>query len=126
MTGYKLPPTHSQFKPGQSGNPKGRPRGRRNTYSVLDDLLNQKIPVTQDGKQTKIDKKTAILLQTVNHSVRGDQRAIQTLLPHMLAIDENNERLAAVRESLSTNDQEILKNLKSRLMAEQTKEVIDV
>ncbi len=126
MTGYKLPPTHSQFKPGQSGNPKGRPRGRRNTYSVLDDLLNQKIPVTQDGKQTKIDKKTAILLQTVNHSVRGDQRAIQTLLPHMLAIDENKERLAAVRESLSTNDQEILKNLKSRLMAEQTKEVIDV
>lgn len=126
MTGYKIPPTHSQFKPGQSGNPKGRPRGRRNTYSVLDDLLNQKIPVTQDGKQTKIDKKTAILLQTVNHSVRGDQRAIQTLLPHMLAIDENKERLTAVRESLSTNDQEILKNLKSRLMAEQTKEVIDV
>lgn len=126
MTGYKIPPTHSQFKPGQSGNPKGRPRGCRNTYSVLDDLLNQKIPVTQDGKQTKIDKKTAILLQTVNHSVRGDQRAIQTLLPHMLAIDENKERLAAVRESLSTNDQEILKNLKSRLMAEQTKEVIDV
>lgn len=126
MTGYKIPPTHSQSKPGQSGNPKGRPRGRRNTYSVLDDLLNQKIPVTQDGKQTKIDKKTAILLQTVNHSVRGDQRAIQTLLPHMLAIDENKERLDAVRESLSTNDQEILKNLKSRLMAEQTKEVIDV
>lgn len=126
MTGYKIPPIHSQFKPGQSGNPKGRPRGCRNTYSVLDDLLNQKIPVTQDGKQTKIDKKTAILLQTVNHSVRGDQRAIQTLLPHMLAIDENKERLAAVRESLSTNDQEILKNLKSRLMAEQTKEVIDV
>lgn len=126
MTGYKIPPTHSQFKPGQSGNPKGRPRGRRNTYSVLDDLLNQKIPVTQDGKQTKIDKKTAILLQTVNHSVRGDQRAIQTLLPHMLAIDENKERLDAVRESLSTNDQEILKNLKSRLMAEQTKGVIDV
>lgn len=126
MTGYKIPPTHSQFKPGQSGNPKGRSRGCRNTYSVLDDLLNQKIPVTQDGKQTKIDKKTAILLQTVNHSVRGDQRAIQTLLPHMLAIDENKERLAAVRESLSTNDQEILKNLKSRLMAEQTKEVIDV
>lgn len=24
MTGYKLPPTATQFKPGQSGNPKGR------------------------------------------------------------------------------------------------------
>ena len=27
--GYKRPPMHSRFKPGQSGNPKGRPRPSR-------------------------------------------------------------------------------------------------
>ena len=26
--GYAQPPKHSQFKPGQSGYPKGRPKGR--------------------------------------------------------------------------------------------------
>ena len=26
-TGYGNPPIHSQFKPGQSGNPRGRPKG---------------------------------------------------------------------------------------------------
>lgn len=126
MTGYKIPPTHSQFKPGQSGNIKGRPKGRRNTYSVLDDLLNQKIQVTQDGNQIKINKKTAILLQAVNRAVKGDIRAIQHIFPHMLAVDENNEHLAAVRQVLSTNDRAILENLKNRLITEQTKEEIDV
>ncbi len=27
MVGYKKPPTHSRFKPGQSGNRTGRPKG---------------------------------------------------------------------------------------------------
>ncbi len=126
MTGYKIPPKGTQFKPGQSGNPKGRPKGRRNTYSVLDDLLNQKILVTQDGNQIKIDKKTAILLQAVNRAVKGDLQAIQNIFPHMLAMDAENEHLNSVREALSTNDQAILENLKSRLTTEQTKEEIDV
>ena len=29
--GYGKPPKHSQFKPGQSGNPQGRPKGSRNS-----------------------------------------------------------------------------------------------
>lgn len=28
--GYAKPPHHGRFKPGQSGNPKGRPRGAKN------------------------------------------------------------------------------------------------
>ena len=126
MTGYKIPPKYTQFKPGQSGNPKGRPKGRRNTYTLLDELLSQKILITQDGRQLEIDKQTAILLQAVNSAVKGDQRAIQNIFPHMLAIDAEKDHLDAVKETLSTNDQAILENLQSRLITEQTKEEIDV
>ena len=82
--------------------------------------------ITQDGRQLEIDKQTAILLQAVNSAVKGDQRAIQNIFPHMLAIDAEKEHLDAVRETLSINDQAILENLKSRWMTEQTKEEIDV
>ena len=126
MTGYKLPPTATQFKPGHSGNPIGRAKGHQNTYTLSGELLCQKILITQDGRQLKIDKQTAILLQAVNRAVKGDLRAIQNIFPHMLAMDAEKEHLDAMREVLSTNDQAILENLKFRLTTEQTKEEIDV
>ena len=72
MTGYKIPPKDTQFKPGKSGNPKGRPKGRKNTYTELSEVLSQKISITMDGKPVKINKRTAILLQAVNRAVKGN------------------------------------------------------
>ena len=42
--GYGKPPKHTQFKPGQSGNRKGRPRGQRNFRTVVNDALKRKSP----------------------------------------------------------------------------------
>ena len=126
MTGYKIPPTATQFKPGHSGNPKGRPKGCSNTYTILDKMLSQKILITQEGRKIKISKKDMILLQAVNSAVKGDMKAIQNIFPHMLAMDAEHDHLDAVQDVLSTNDQAILENLKFRLMSEQNKEEIDV
>ena len=45
MPGYRDPPKHSQFKPGQSGNPKGGPKGPRRKPTIrpskfLDDTIS--------------------------------------------------------------------------------------
>lgn len=48
--GYKNPPKDTQFKKGMSGNPKGRPKGTKNIRTVLNDTLNEKIQITQNGK----------------------------------------------------------------------------
>ena len=55
--GYKKPPLHSRFKKGQSGNPRGRPRGAKNFSSVLNDALNQPVFVTENGRRRKISKR---------------------------------------------------------------------
>ena len=41
--GYRRPPPASRFKPGQSGNPKGRQRGAKNFATELADELQEKI-----------------------------------------------------------------------------------
>ena len=38
-TGYCNPPEHTRFKTGQSGNPRGRPKGTLNLATVLERTL---------------------------------------------------------------------------------------
>lgn len=71
---------NTRFKPGQSGNPKGRPRGAKNFTTVLEDELKAPIPVTENKKRKRISKREAIAKQLVNKAVSGDLRAIQTVM----------------------------------------------
>lgn len=107
--GYMKPPHDKQFLPGLSGNKSGRPRGSKNTYKLLDDLLNKKITIVQDGKTIQINKKTAILLQAVNSASKGDMKAIQTIFPHILMADMKNEERENIIKQLSINDDAIIK-----------------
>lgn len=115
--GYMKPPRDKQFQPGQSGNSKGRPRGSKNTYKLLDDILNEKVQITKDSHPIKINKKTAILLQAANKATKGDLKALQILLPHMLVADSKNEELIKVSAAIKQDDMKIIeqfiKGLKS-------------
>ena len=61
--GYGKPPAESRFKPGQSGNPGGRPKGSRNrkTSPEQEDLrsifykeANRRVPIDDGGRRVKI------------------------------------------------------------------------
>lgn len=108
--GYCNPPQHSRFQKGKSGNPSGRPKHSRNTYKLLEDILEQKVSIVQDGKQIKISKKVAILLQAVNSAVKGDIKAIRDLFPHLLAVDAKQEEKEQKRASLKADDLSIINN----------------
>ena len=113
-TGYGKPPENKQFKRGQSGNPQGRPTGSKNTYKLLNDILNQKIVVSEGDEKIKISKKIAMLTQLVNKGVKGDIKAIAALLPHLLIADLKEEERHQVRELLNQDDQSIITHYLSR------------
>jgi len=77
--GYKRPPKHSQFKAGSSGNPKGRPTGSKNLRTVVNDTLNEKIQITQNGRTSTATIMEAILKRVANKALNGDMRAADLL-----------------------------------------------
>lgn len=53
--GYGKPPTTHQFKPGKSGNPRGRPKGSRNVVTEITDVFFSTVTLTlPNGKQEKM------------------------------------------------------------------------
>ena len=48
--GYGKPPTHSQFRPGQSGNPAGRRKGVRNLKTDVKRTLATPVKVKEGGR----------------------------------------------------------------------------
>lgn len=86
--GYGKPPRHMQFRKGQSGNPKGRPPGAKNTVTLLNEALDETVIVTENGRRKTITKKQAIVKQIVNKAAGGDYRAIQLLLLNQIPLIE--------------------------------------
>jgi Family of unknown function (DUF5681) len=77
--GYQKPPKNTQFVKGQSGNPKGRPKGSQNLATLLQKIIRQRVMVTENGKSREMSKAEAIFTQMVNKGLRGDLNAIHQL-----------------------------------------------
>ena len=78
--GYGKPPREHRFKPGQSGNPRGRPKGARGFKADVEEALRATIVITEDGKQRRITIVAAALKRLIQKAVqKGDLRAIETL-----------------------------------------------
>jgi hypothetical protein len=78
--GYGLPPTSSQFRPGQSGNPKGRPKGVRNASSMARDALDRTINVKVKGAWRKTTVRKAAYQRLAERAAAGDAKALDYLL----------------------------------------------
>ena len=87
-TGYGKPPRHMRFQKGRSGNPKGRPRGSKNSATLLMEALHEPVIISENGRRKKITKQQAIVKQIVNKAASGDHRSIQLLLVNQIPLIE--------------------------------------
>jgi hypothetical protein len=78
--GYKRPPRHTQFKPGQSGNSKGRPKKSVTFADVISKQLRKIVTITIGGKPQRITMLEAIGLKQVSQAVNGNHKSTALLL----------------------------------------------
>ena len=77
--GYKQPPTGSRFQKGQSGNPRGRPRGRKSEIPY-DSVLGRMVTIREDGRERRVTAAEAFLLQLTQKGLAGDSSAARASL----------------------------------------------
>jgi len=111
--GYCKPPKNSRFKPGESGNPRGRPRGSLNWGMVLQRALGEKVVINENGRCTIMTKLEAAIMQLVNKAASGDGKAIHYLCQLVVSVEE---RSVAVEPSaqISETDQKVIANILRR------------
>ncbi len=97
--GYGKPPRQTQFKPGRSGNPRGRPK----TPTAFDDLiekeLSQLVTVREGDQARRLPKRSVIVKQVVKKAMEGDDRALRSLLTLLSAAKTERQKAAATGEA---------------------------
>jgi hypothetical protein len=74
-TGYGRPPVKNRFKPGHSGNPRGRPKNSRNLKTIIQQALTGRITVREGEKRRSITKIEGVVLRQVEGALKGNDRA---------------------------------------------------
>ncbi len=71
-----FPNEETQFKDGQSGNPKGRPKGARSMTTILREMLETEIETDVDGEKVKMQFQDAIIRKLLQKASKGEIKAI--------------------------------------------------
>jgi Family of unknown function (DUF5681) len=101
VVGYRCPPKASQFMAGKSGNPEGRPKGSRPVGAVLQDIIQQKIAVTENGKTRRIPALEVMLRRLANDAMRSDAGAMKLLFSLVDRYAESPESALHLGEMLA-------------------------
>jgi len=78
--GYGKPPLPSRFKPGHSGNPKGRPKHSRNLKTIVAEELKASVTVTENGRRRNMPARQALIKKLKQLALQGDLKAVAQLL----------------------------------------------
>jgi hypothetical protein len=111
--GYGKPPVETRFQKGQSGNPEGRPRGRRSLVALLGDALSHRSGMRNPDGSYKTQAE-AIFAGLVGVAAGPDLKAKKLLFDVLIRLQQANicwpqERLPEVQfdESQAVTQDEV-------------------
>ncbi len=118
--GYGKPPRPHQFQPGQSGNPRGRPKGAKGLKAELTAELDEFVTITEHGKSKRIRKRRLVIKALAQKAALGNVAAADKLLTLVIQTEGFEDQRAAIR-SLSETDNLIL----ARMLGEDQDDVVE-
>jgi hypothetical protein len=117
QVGYRKPPANTRFKKGQSGNPRGRPKGALNLDTVLARALREQVIVQEGGRRKKITKLEAAVKQLANKAASGDLAALRQMVMLLDSADQRSQETATPNTELDAMDQQVVSGILKRLEA---------
>jgi hypothetical protein len=111
--GYGKPPSASQFRPGQSGNVKGRPKGRKNLKTLIKQAMTAMITVQEGSSGRHVTKLEGVVLRQLQNALKGNDRSAMAVIKMAseMGLLEDTPDASSAESDLSAADERILKEL---------------
>lgn len=91
--GYGKPPKGHRFKPGQSGNPSGKPRKILDLSDRFERELKRKRVIVEDGQRLCVSTMEVLVKRMIDLALKGNMKAMNQMLALMAhALEREKER----------------------------------
>jgi hypothetical protein len=107
--GYKSPPKQTQWKKGQSGNPKGKKSKAETLYHILERLVGQEVVVQKNGVQMSMTQGEAMLTAVFSKAMKGDIACVR-FIRDVLGVEPASGSGSAATLEVSEADLACLQN----------------
>ena len=112
---YRQPPKAFRFKPGQSGNPSGRPKAAKRLLSELEAALSAPVTIKVGSRKRRVSKMQAAVKSLADRAASGDPLVLRLLLAELRHAESRASEEPAVQETLSATDQEVIAAMLQRI-----------
>ena len=120
--GYKKPPVATRFKPGLSGNSRGRPKKSKNVSTIVGKEARSLVSIIEQGRRKMLSKIEIAIKRLANKAASGDLKALLIFIEELRrfesTVDPRAEENVTHFSPLTSEEaeklyQEALKNAKS-------------
>ena len=112
---YRQPPKAFRFKPGQSGNPSGRPKAAKRLYTELEAALSAPVTIKVGSRKRRVSKMQAAVKSLADRAASGDPLVLRLLLAELRHAESRASEEPAAQETLSATDQEVIAAMLQRI-----------